>query len=134
MVSLFCLARARSSLACSSVYFGVAVGVAAAIGELVLALALALAPGPVFSHATAPKPKAAIAVSTINLLFIFWLFPFLSDTQKRIASFTVSWRFSLRGLQQPRRLSFGLFLLFLVPFLQTALDSHPPPLPAPHPL
>src|SRR5258708_7206855 len=83
MVSLFCLARARSSLACSSVYFGVAVGVAAAIGELVLALALALPPGPVFSHATAPKPKASIAVSTINLLFIFWLFPFLLRHSKK---------------------------------------------------
>src|SRR6266404_348627 len=122
MVSLFCLARARSSFACSSVYFGVAVGVASALGELMLAFAS----GPVvFSHAATLSPKAPIAISGISFLFIFILFLF-PQNKKRIASFTVSWRFSLRGLQQLRRLFFELFLLSLVTFLRSAPDCLAP--------
>src|SRR6185312_6404328 len=109
-------ARSRSSRACSSLYFGVAV----AIGEgerakptLLFALAFAFMFESVLLQAINAKPDTRIAVSH-KTYFLILSAPFTcSSGQKRIASFTVSWRFFRRDLLRLRRSFCGLCQLSL---------------------
>src|SRR6266404_2924804 len=81
IVSLLCFARARSSRACSSVYFGVAVGVASALGAVMLVLAFPLARS--FEFVAVPLQAATLRVNAVNAVnsnsLVLIILPFCSQ-------------------------------------------------------